>query len=119
MNKNVKGIAVISATLGLVAAAYYFLIYKKNKPEIINYDDLKKNLGSNLLDKGNLIQVVFNENKHKSDFYPNNRFFISEYNSNTPLKKGTYLNGGKKLIIDNGRTIESNSVWDNLLETLK
>jgi hypothetical protein len=118
MNKQTKGILIVASTLGLIGAVYYFFIYKKGKPEIKNYDDLKSNLG-NFLDRGDMIQAIFNEKKHKAQFYPNNRFIIAEYKSTEPLKKGTYLNGGKKLIIDNGRTIESNSVWANLLETLK
>ena len=79
---------------------------------------VKSNLGSQAVidSKGN-VGVSFNDKKNYAWFYPNNRFSI--FSGTKLLLKGSYSNGGKKLVIDGGKTIESGSVWNNLSNAIK
>jgi uncharacterized tellurite resistance protein B-like protein len=54
---------------------------------------------------------------HKVQFYTNNRVFIFNQ-KNEILKKGTYLMGGRKIVIDGGKTVESKDVLANLKNAL-
>ena len=123
MNKNLKGILAVAGTLGLIGAVYYFMIYRNtpigqaNK----NFDDVADNLGgAKLINSAkDTIMVDFNNNKNQASFFNNNRFSITTKGIDGYLKKGTYLDGGKKLIIDEGGTIEGNSVWANLSKAIQ
>jgi hypothetical protein len=84
-----------------------------------NFNDVKKNLGLNISSKGNVVSVKFNGGKNQADFYNNDRVIISTVGKSGYLKKGSYSNGGKTIVIDGGKTITSGSVWGNLLNTLK
>lgn len=114
MNKNTKGIIAVAATLGLIGAAYYFLIYRNSDKK--NFDDVSDNLGgAKLINSAkDTVMVDFNNGKNQASFFNNNRFSITTKGITGYLKKGTYLDGGKKLIIDEGNTIEGDSVWENL-----
>ena len=54
---------------------------------------------------------------YKVQFYTNNRVFIFNQ-KNEILKKGTYLMGGRKIVIDGGKTVESKDVLANLKNAL-
>jgi hypothetical protein len=123
MNKNLKGIIAVAGTLGLIGAVYYFMIYR-NTPKgqaNKNFNDLQDNLGKGLgIVTKDTAMYDFNNNKNQATFFNNNRFSITTKGiSGGYLKKGTYLNGGKKLIIDEGDTIEGNSVYANLLKAIQ
>ena len=100
----------------------------KNKEEVNtsklsaeqNFKDLLKNLGNKETSK-DFFTVDFNSGNSRVTFFNNNRFAIITTDTNAKIApiKGSYSNGGKKLFVDGGKTIEGNSVWDNLLNTLK
>ena len=120
MEKNTKGIIAVAATLGVIGAIYYFFIYKKS-PEgqaNKNFDDVQDNLGKKALND-EVVIVNINDGKNQASFFNNNRFSITTKGISGYLKKGTYLDGGKKLIIDEGNTIEGGSVYGNLLTAIK
>ena len=85
-----------------------------------NFDKLKQNIGSNFtnLRGGGAIKVVFNNSKNFAYFYKNNRVAIFTASNNKLFIKGSYTNGGKKIVLDNGKTIEGGSVWNNLNKTI-
>ena len=85
-----------------------------------NFDKLKQNIGSNFTDLrgGGAIKVVFNNSKNFAYFYKNNRVAIFTASNNKLFIKGSYTNGGKKIVLDNGKTIEGGSVWNNLNKTI-
>ena len=85
-----------------------------------NFDRLKQNIGSNFtnLKGGGAISVNFNNNKNFAQFYTNGRVAIFTKSNNKLLIKGSYADGGKKIILDNGKKIESGSVWMNLNNTI-
>jgi hypothetical protein len=71
-----------------------------------------KNLANETSD---LIIVSFDNSGKKAQFYKNNQIFIFD-NSNKILAKGSYLIGGKKLFLEDGRTFESNIILENLIK---
>ena len=84
-----------------------------------NFDRLKQNIGSQFTNlKGGAIRVNFNGNKNFAQFYTNNRVAIYTTSNNNIIIKGSYANGGKKIVLDNGKTIESGSIWRNLNKTI-
>ena len=56
---------------------------------------------------------------NQADFYNNGRVVVSKVGGNGYLVKGSYRDGGLTIVLDNGKTISSGSVWGNLLETVK
>jgi hypothetical protein len=79
------------------------------------------NLGvdPSLINNG-ILSVSFNKGSNSAQFYTNNRIFIYD-DTKSPsviMAKGTYSNGGQKIVIDNGKTIVSQNVWNNLISTL-
>jgi hypothetical protein len=82
---------------------------------------VQKNVGTGgyvkMLKDGTL-EVRFNSGKNRAMFYSNGRFAIYPQRSSNFIAKGSYDNGGKKLVVDGGKTIESGSVWNNLKSTL-
>jgi hypothetical protein len=70
-----------------------------------------KNAGKEI---DNIIVASFPEHKIKAQFYPNNRIFIFN-NDNVLLSKGSYSLGGRKITLDNGKTIESANVHKNIV----
>lgn len=80
------------------------------------FQDVQKNLGVST--DGNVLTVNFMAGQNQADFYDNGRFFISKKGVPGYLKKGSYFNGGKRMVIDGGATIEGESVWNNLQKTL-
>jgi hypothetical protein len=120
MNSNTKGAIVVGLALGAVGLAYYFLVYKKDESAYDQFDNFKS-LQNNIGLKPNNDDVViapFNDKKNFAQFYKNNRVIIFDSNKNI-LVKGSYSNGGYNMVLDNGKEISSNSVWDNLLQTIK
>ena len=86
-------------------------------------------LGSEAKKEGDVYYVSFNTSKQvstygimKAQFYNNGRIFIFDVAKKT-IAKGNYYNGGKKIVItdgkNKGKTIESGSVWTNLLNILR
>lgn len=91
---------------------------KTTTTTISNFEQLRANLGKTaVLNADKTVLITDIKGEKQVDFYKNNRFFITGKKGEL-VKKGTYLDGGKKLIVDGGKTIESNSVWQNLYNTL-
>jgi hypothetical protein len=82
-----------------------------------NYLAIKYYLKDLAIETTDLLLVSFNNSINKAQFYKNNRVFIFD-NSNKILKKGTYLNGGKKIVLDSGVTFESTIIIENLIKTV-
>jgi hypothetical protein len=82
-----------------------------------NYLAVKYFLKVNTVEINDIILYTFNNAKNKAQFYADNRLFIFD-NNNKIILKCSYQNGGRKIIIDNGKTIESNDINNNLIETL-
>jgi hypothetical protein len=81
-----------------------------------NYIALKYFLKENAVEVDEM--VVCNFSNKKAQFYKNNRLFIFDQN-NQILSKGTYLSGGRKIIIDGVKGMESNNILDNLESVCK
>lgn len=86
-----------------------------------NFEKLKQNIGSNFtnLRDGSAIKVVFNNNKNFAYFYTNGRVAVFTKSNNKLFIKGSYADGGKKIILDNGKKIQSGSVWTNINNTIR
>lgn len=82
-----------------------------------NYIAAKYFLKDLAIETSDVLVVNFNSSKNKAQFYKNNRFFVFD-DSNNILFKGTYLIGGKKIILDNGKMLESNLVLENLIKSV-
>jgi hypothetical protein len=82
-----------------------------------NYLAAKYFLKASAVEIKDIVVYTFNNSKNKAQFYNNNRVFIFD-NNNKILVKGSYQNGGRKIIIDNGKIIESNDINNNLIEAL-
>lgn len=59
--------------------------------------------------------VKFNNSKNKAQFYKNNRVFIFD-EKNLILNKGSFQNGARRIALDNGKTLESNIILENILK---
>lgn len=79
---------------------------------------VKANLGSGKLFT-NALETTWNGNKYKALFYTNGRIIIFDNSTDKVIRRGTFSNGGKTLIMDNGVTAESGSVWANLANAIK
>lgn len=88
-----------------------------SKPPII--DLVLSNLGASAKKVKDTIMAGFNSNKNFAVFYNNGRVFIFDTATKKTVKSGSYSNGGKTIKLDSGKTISSNSVWQNILNTLK
>lgn len=117
MNNNIKGLIVAGASLGLLALAYYFLVYKKDEGEKSNFKSLQDNIGLNPNDD-DIVIAPFNDKKNFAQFYNNNRVVIFNSDKNVVVK-GSYSEGGKTIKLDNGKEVSSGSVWTNLLNAIK
>ena len=82
-----------------------------------NYLAVKYFLKDLAVETSDLLLVSFNNSLNKAQFYKNNRLFIFD-NSNKILAKGSYLIGGKKIVLDSGKSFESNFVLENLIKTV-
>lgn len=121
MKNNSKGIIIIIVILLIAVTLYYFLIYKnKNAPgsesSADNFKMLQDNLG--IKTSTERLTVKFNEGKNQADFYNNNRMAIGKIGTAGYIVKGTYSNGGKTIMLDNGRVLNSESVWSNIEQTI-
>lgn len=121
MTSNQKGLLAVGVTLGLASLAYYFLVHKKDYTGTggdsgsPNLESVKTNLGGKFAKDH--ATVSFNEKKNKATFYNNNRVVIVD--DKGVIKKGSYSDGGKVIIMDNGKKAESGSVWNNLMSVIK
>jgi hypothetical protein len=77
-----------------------------------NYNSLITNLGGigNKVNGG--MNVVFNGEKNNAVFYTNNRIAI--FQGKNLVAKGSYSDGGKVIVLDNGKTVNESSVFKNL-----
>lgn len=83
-----------------------------------NFALLRTNLGANVKpDSRGIIVIMFNNQKNKAQFYDNSRVIIFT-KDNAKVASGTFLNGGKTIIIDGKTPITSTSVYDNLNKTI-
>jgi hypothetical protein len=122
MDKNTKGIIAVAATLAVVGGVYYFFFRKKDVKTDSNLNAntraVKENLGAaSAMYKDGTVQADFG-GKYTVQFFTNNRFTINEKGVSGFIKKGSFVDGGKKLILDDGKTVEGGSVWTNLQNTL-
>lgn len=89
-----------------------------------NFSNLKKDLGDKALDfsGGVYVDNVLGKNDtYKFNFFTNGRFFIYKQGDTEYWKKGTYSNGGKKMVIDiadGGGGYEKGNVWLNMKEIM-
>lgn len=119
MTSNTKGIIAVGATLGLVGLAYYFFVHSKkdenstggaSSPE--NLEAVKKNLGAGKYAK-DTATVKFNDGKNTATFYTNDRVIIFD-DLGKVIMRGNYSDGGKKINIEKGKQVATDSVWSNL-----
>jgi hypothetical protein len=88
------------------------------KGEYQKLSEVKNNLGkASVLDK-NIVYAYFNNDAYYVVFYENNRFAIFAKGGKL-LKKGSWSNGGKTLVVDAGGTFTSGSVWANVSNAIK
>ena len=78
---------------------------------------MQQNIGS--VGDSEKLAVIFNGGKNQATFWNNDRVFFSPYGLPDIIAKGTYSNGGKTIVLDSGKKIESPSVWANLLNAIK
>lgn len=85
-----------------------------------NFQDLKNSLaGGSTNFSGGISYPVPGQNKnYRFDFYTNGRFFVNTLNANDQVLKGTYYNGGNKMVIDAGATYSMN-VFSNMTNIIK
>ena len=81
-----------------------------------NYFAAKYFLKSLAAESGDVL-VFSTQNNKKVQFYKNNRIFFFDSN-NTTIAKGSYQLGGQKIILDDGKIIESPDVNKNLKDLL-
>ena len=124
LSPNAKGGIAVVSVISIIALAYV-LYSKYKKGDLIlgigkvnkNFIDLQLNSGLKP-NKDDIIIAKFNSDKNKVQFYTNNRFFIFD-DKDIIVSKGTYSDGGKTLIADNGKRVNSGSVWANISDILK
>ena len=124
-----KGQVIFGIGMGLaVGATIYFGFVRKyangmtwyeglTAPKIDDLASVAKNLG--VPKNSDPVTVKFNSGKNTADFYSNKRVVIGTVGKSGYLKKGTYLNGGMMIRLDDGKIVVSGSVWQNLLDALK
>lgn len=124
LSPNAKGGIAVVSVISIIALAYV-LYNKYKKGDLIlgigkvnkNFTDLQLNSGLKP-NKDDIVIAKFNSDKNKVQFYTNNRFFIFD-DKNVILLRGTYSDGGKTLIADNGQRVDSGSIWANISDILK
>jgi hypothetical protein len=57
-------------------------------------------------------------NNYKAQFYKNNRIFLFD-SSDKIVAKGTYQNGGRKIVLDGGKIAESPNIYKNIISLIK
>lgn len=103
-----------------VAIGGSWLIYNKffkAEKTLTNYEGVQQNIG--LVGDAEKLAVVFNGGKNQATFWSNDRVFFSPFGLPDIIAKGSYSDGGKTIVLDNGKKIESSSVWANLLNAIK
>ncbi len=100
-----------------LGAVFIYLARKKQqKNPMNNYDSLLANEPKARV-VGDFAKLDLGDGTSAS-FYQNNRFYI--FNAKKEwLKKGTYTNGGRKVVTDDGKTAEGNDVVSNMLKVKK
>lgn len=81
-----------------------------------NFQLLKQALaGGSTNFSGGISYLISGQNKnYRFDFYTNGRFFVNTAGTNDAIKRGTYSNGGKKMVIDGGNTYENTLAVNNI-----
>jgi hypothetical protein len=90
---------------------------KDEKPSLSKLAQIKANLGSSVYPiqeyTDRIVATFSMDNKLYSGlFYSNDKFYLNT--GNTRLNRGVYSDGGKRIVLDNGRVISSGSVWQNM-----
>ncbi len=120
LTQNQKGAIAVGSVFLVIGLGYFGYKLYSNHPltnHQKNFLDLQNNLGLKP-NSDNVIVTKFNEGKNIAQFYNNNRVFVFDENKKS-IAKGAYSNGGKKIVLDDGFSIESGSVFGNLLGILK
>ncbi len=82
-----------------------------------NYLAIKYFLKGIASESNDILIYSFNNSKNKAQFYNNNRVFIFD-EGNKVFAKGSYSNGGKILVLDDGKKFESDNINSNLMAAL-
>ena len=118
MNKTV-GKIVFFTSLAAIATGIVLLVKRLNEDDSEdgssgkqNFDALVKNLGTGVSAKDGVVSIQFNNKQNLANFYNNNR--IAVFKGKELLGKGTYMNGGKTINMDNGKSATGASIYTNL-----
>lgn len=95
-----------------------------------SFEKIPAYMGNNVKLINGIYVANFNSTKQvpaygimKAQFYNNGRLWVFEKGTGKNILKANYDNGGRKIVItdgkNKGKTIESGSVWTNLLNTLR
>lgn len=84
-----------------------------------NFTQLKANLPGETSFNGGVSFNKQGQNKnYRFDFYASNgRFIVNTFGTDDAIKRGTYSNGGKKMVVDGGNTYDGNVV-DNMAKII-
>ncbi len=122
LSPNQKGAIAVGTVFLVIGLGYLGYRFYVNRPfkkvDNQNFLDLQNNLGLKA-NSEDIVSTKFNEGENIVEFYNNNRFFVFDKDKKVIVAKGTYSNGGKKMVLDGGFTVESGSVFGNLLDILK
>lgn len=114
----------------LVAKSYAVPLSEADYKKIVNppstggsnFEKLRKALGTGpaVRDNGsNMYVTLLGENKkYAMRFYDNGRFFFLDFPDGNVIKRGTYIDGGKKLVVDGGKTFTASSGVYNTMSQL-
>ena len=106
----------IGSSLLAIGGGYlvYNKFFKKAKTNS-NFEKAQENLNMKA-GEDNIIIAPFMSNNKKfySQFYTNNRIIIFGEDKKI-VSKGTYFDGGRTIVLDNGKQSSDESVWKNLL----
>ena len=85
-------------------------------------DQVQSNLGTGVIpverytDKV-IARIILNNQGYAGSFYKNGNYFLFG-KGGAIIKKGTWSDGGRKIVLSNGRIISSGSVWNNVRATV-
>lgn len=116
LTKTHKILLGIGSSLLVIGGGYlaYNKFFKKVKTNS-NFENVQSNLNMKA-GSDNIVIAPFMSNGKKfySQFYTNNRIIIFGEDKKI-VSKGTYFDGGRTVVLDNGKQSSDESVWKNLL----
>jgi hypothetical protein len=127
MDKKTKNGIIATLFIGAIGYFAYKAFTKPPFPttgsgggntNIDNFDKVASNLNVKKNGTDYLGAYYFNSKKNMFVFYNNNRMYIADDKGNV-ISMGTYSDGGKNIVLDNGKSANGDSVWTNLITLLK